>query len=91
LHSLKNRFPPETVADMLCLLRVQSELAIAAKGVLLMKEAGFTVPHNPEAVSRLEEYDYLRKSIGQTGLFALRPFLRTKSRDLWQFSLLQGK
>jgi RsiW-degrading membrane proteinase PrsW (M82 family) len=89
LHSLKDRFPSETVADMLCLLRVQSELAIKAKGMLLMKEAGFGVPRDPEAASQLNELHYLRKSIGQTGLLALRPFLRTRSTDLWQLQLLQ--
>ena len=28
LMSLRDRFPPEVVADMLCLLRIQVELAI---------------------------------------------------------------
>ena len=89
LHSLKDRFPSETVADMLCLLRVQSELAIKAKGMLLMKEAGFGVPRDPEAASQLKELHYLRRSIGQTGLLALRPFLNTRSTDQWQLQLLQ--
>ena len=40
LHSLKERFPGEVVADMLCLLRIQAELSIRAKGMLLAREAG---------------------------------------------------
>jgi hypothetical protein len=70
-------------------LRVQSELAIKAKGMLLMKEAGFGVPRDPEAASQLKELHYLRRSIGQTGLLALRPFLNSRSTDQWQLQLLQ--
>jgi len=91
LHSLKDRFLPEAVADMLCLLRVHSELAIKAKGVLLMKEAGFDVPADPEAAASLEEMRFLHKSIGPTGLLALRPFLGGRARDLWQLNLLSAK
>lgn len=91
LHSLKDRFPPETVADMLCMLRVQSELAIKAKGVLLMKEAGFTVPPDPEAAGQIQELRFLHRSIGRTGLLALRPFLRTRGQDQWQVNFLSGE
>jgi hypothetical protein len=76
---------------MLCLLRVQSELAIKAKGMLLMKEAGFAVPPDPEAVAQVEELRFLEKSIGRTGLLALRPFLTTRGQDLWQVNFLSGE
>lgn len=88
LATLKDRFPPEAVADMLCLLRVHSELAIKAKGILLMKEAGFAVPRDPDIANRLEELRYLQKSIGPTGLLALRPFLKGSARDMWQLQFL---
>ena len=81
-------FPPEILVDMLCYIRLNVELAISAKGILLMREAGFSP--KPEALTR-EKFAELRElegSIGRTGLRALRPFLNTKSRDLWQLHML---
>jgi RsiW-degrading membrane proteinase PrsW (M82 family) len=91
LKSLKQSFPPEVVADMLCLLRIHSELAIKAKGTLLMREAGFDVPPDPETEEKLRELDYLEKSIGKTGLLAMAPFLRWRTRDLWELHMLGGR
>ncbi len=89
LHSLQDRFPPGTVADMLCLLRLHSELAVKAKGMLMMRDSGFDVPPDPEAKAQIQELQYLQKSIGRTGLLALHPILNTRSRDLWQLSFLE--
>jgi RsiW-degrading membrane proteinase PrsW (M82 family) len=91
LNSLKSRFPGEVVADMLCYLRIHLELAVRAKGILLMKEAGFRVPADPETRERLTELRFLEKSIGKTGKLAIAPFLHTSSRDLWQLYLLDEK
>ena len=41
LHSLREKFSGEIIIDMLCLLRIHTELAIRSKGVLMMREAGF--------------------------------------------------
>jgi hypothetical protein len=73
---------------MMCLLRLHAELAIRAKGVLMMREAGFDVAPDPAVKDKLEELRYLEKNIGTTGLRALNPFLRTSTRDLWQLSVL---
>jgi RsiW-degrading membrane proteinase PrsW (M82 family) len=88
LKSLKESFPPEVVADMLCLLRLHCELSIKAKGVLLMREAGFEVPPDPEVEEKLTELDFLEKSIGRSGLLAMGPFLHWRTRDLWQLHML---
>ena len=40
----------------------------------------------PEA--NLEELEYLRKSIGKTGMLAMDPVLRASGRDLWQLRKL---
>ena len=88
LKSLKDSFPPEVVADMLCLLRLHCELSIKAKGVLLMREAGFEVPHDPEVEAKLAELAYLEGSIGKAGLLAMGPFLHWRTRDLWQLHML---
>jgi protease PrsW len=89
LRSLKARFPGEQVADMLCLLRIQAELAIRAKGLLLARQAGLEVPVGDDVRASLRELRYLERSIGRTGLLALEPLLRRDARDLWQVYILE--
>jgi len=88
LLSLKSRFPGEVVADMLCLLRIHLELSISAKGVLLMREAGFPVAVEPGIKEKFEELAYLEKSIGPTGMRTIGPLLHRSSRDLWELHML---
>lgn len=89
LDSIQSKFPSEAVVDMLCYLRLHVELAIQAKGILLMRESGFQVETDPNVQAKFDEMTYLQKSIGKTGLLALSPFLRTSSRDLWQMHMLK--
>ena len=88
LKALRKSFPPEVLVDMMCLLRLRVELSIRAKGALLMREAGFDMPHDPKLTGTFEELRYLEKSIGRTGLLAMQPFLHTSVRDLWQLNML---
>ena len=88
LTTLRSRFAPEVIVDMMCLLRLRAELAIRAKAVLMLREAGFDAPPAPGVKDALEELRYLEKSIGKTGLRALHPFLDTSMRDLWQLHML---
>jgi len=88
LESLKSRFPGVVVADMLCYLRLHLELAVRAKGILLMRQSGFDPASDPGIKTKFEELEYLQKSIGKTGKLAILPFLRTSSRDLWQLYLI---
>jgi RsiW-degrading membrane proteinase PrsW (M82 family) len=88
LTTLRSRFAPEVIVDMMCLLRLRAELAIRAKAVLLMREAGFDAPRDPSLKDTLDELRYLERSIGKTGLRALHPFLDTDIRDLWQVQML---
>ena len=89
LHSLKEHFPGEMVADMLCLVRIQLELSTRAKGLLLARAAGLDLPIDETVRENFEELKFLEKSIGPTGRMAILPFLRTSSRDLWQFYRLE--
>jgi protease PrsW len=89
LQSLQNNFPGEVVADMLCMLRIHAELSIKAKGIMLMREAGFELPPEPGVPEQFQELRYLEKSIGKTGKFALHPFLRMSERELWQLHMLR--
>ena len=88
LTTLRSSFPAEVIVDMMCLVRLRAELAIRAKGILMMREAGFEAPPDPKLKATFDELRYLERSIGKTGLRALDPFLDTSMRDLWQLNML---
>jgi protease PrsW len=89
LSSLQDRFRGEDLADMLCLLRVHGELAVRAKGILLMRESGLEAPAlDEETREKLAELAALERAIGRTGRLALRPLLATTGKALWQLRLL---
>lgn len=88
LDTLKRRFHGPVVADLLCYLRLHTELALRAKGVLLMRENGFDVPVDEATRDKFTELEYLEKSIGRTGLLALKPMLHMRHKDLWQLYML---
>ena len=73
---------------MFCLLRLELELAIQAKGLLLAPRAGLTCRFTPMRRLRLAEIAYLRRSIGRTGLLALGPLHVTSDRDAWHHYVL---
>lgn len=89
LESLRARFQPEVLVDMLCLIRLHLELSVKAKGVLLAREAGFDLGPDPAVRAQLEELRHLERSIGRTGTLALKPIFNMSSRDLWQIYLLE--
>jgi RsiW-degrading membrane proteinase PrsW (M82 family) len=91
LKGLRTSFPPEVIVDMMCLLRLRAELGIRAKGMLLMREAGFEADPDPSLPAKLEEMHYLERSIGRTGMRALKPFVHTSTQDLWQMNMLDGQ
>ena len=88
LETLRSRFRGPVVADLLCYLRLHTELALRAKGVLMMRENGFDVPIDDATRDKFTELDYLEGSIGRTGLLALKPLLHMSHRDLWQLHVL---
>ncbi len=88
LKGLGTSYPPEVIVDMMCMLRLRAELGIRAKGMLLMREAGFEADPDPSLRAKLEEVRYLEHSIGRTGMRALKPFVHTSTQDLWQLNLL---
>jgi len=91
LQELRERFPPTTVVDMICLLRLRLELSIRAKGILLARQAGFEVPADPDMDGRFEELRFLEDAIGKTGLLALSPLFHFSDRDLWQYHMIGKK
>jgi RsiW-degrading membrane proteinase PrsW (M82 family) len=90
LQSLTEKFEGPVVVDMLCYLRLHKELAMRAKGLLMLREQGFMDKPGEETKAKLEELKFLVSSIGPTGLLALNPFLRMSRKDLWQFYMLSN-
>jgi hypothetical protein len=62
-----------------------------AKGDLLLREAGLEAEPDPEVDSLFVELKYLEKSIGPTGMLAIRPLLSQTPRDLWEMHRLGGE
>lgn len=88
LSQLRSRFSGTVVADMLCLLRVELELSLRAKGILMARSAGIDLPPDPEVQDNLVELRFLERSIGHVGMLALKPLLAGKER--WERELLRS-
>ena len=92
LKSLSDRFQGEHLADMFCLLQLHGELALRAKGVLLLHESGMEVPAlDDETRGKLAEVEQLKRSIGRTGMLMLRPYIMASGKDIWQLKLLEER
>jgi RsiW-degrading membrane proteinase PrsW (M82 family) len=89
LHTLRDHFEGPLLADVLCYLRIYTELSLRAKGLLMMRENGFETELDEQARASLAELRYLEGSIGKTGLRAVRPLLRMSPKDLWQLYMLK--
>ena len=88
LMNLQEAFPPAVRGDMLSLLQLTIELSARAKSELMLREVGLEVPADPELESLFAELKYLEKSIGPTGMLAVRPLLSQTPRDLWEMHRL---
>lgn len=89
LQSVREHFDGPVVADMLCYLRLHTELSLRAKGMLILRERGLPVRRDAETAEKLTELQFLKKSIGRTGELALSPIMQASSTDLWQLQLLE--
>jgi RsiW-degrading membrane proteinase PrsW (M82 family) len=89
LKSLKKRFAGPVVADLLCYVRLHTELGLRAKGLLMMRQNGFDVPVDGETRAKFDEIRYLERSVGKTALLAIRPMLRISRKELWQIYMLE--
>jgi protease PrsW len=91
LQELRQRFPGPIVADMFCLLRIELELSVQAKALLLARNAGLEIPVDDDLRRSLDELSYLERSIGPTGRLALRPLQIKSGRDQWHAHLLKSR
>ena len=90
LTTLKRKFAGPVVADVLCYLRLYTELALRAKGMLMMRENGFEARIDDETRAKFEEMRYLERSVGRTALLAIHPMLHMSHKDLWQLYMLES-
>jgi protease PrsW len=88
LQELRARFPGIVVADMYCLLRLELELSVHARAMIMAREAGLELTGDEDLSASLDEREYLQRSIGRMGLLALRPLQVTSDRDRWHRQLL---
>jgi RsiW-degrading membrane proteinase PrsW (M82 family) len=88
LSALREKFSGEVVVDILCYLRIHLELSLRAKGILMMREAGFDAEPGEDTGPMFQEMKYLEKSIGKTGKLALSPFLHMSGKELWQLHMM---
>jgi hypothetical protein len=90
LQALRERFRGEDLADMLCCLRLHAELALRAKGILLLRESGLEEPPlDEETRDKLAELAQLRRAIGRAGVLALRPLMMATGKEIWELTLLR--
>jgi RsiW-degrading membrane proteinase PrsW (M82 family) len=90
LQALRDRFNGEELVDMLCYLRVHGELAVRAKGILLLRESGLPdPPMDTQTRDRLTELAQLERTIGNAGILALRPLMMATGKEIWQLRLLR--
>jgi len=90
LHDLRTRLPGPVVADMFCLLRLELELSIQAKAMLMAREAGLELIGDDDLEASLAERRFLHQSIGAAGMLALKPLQVTSHRDRWHRHVLAG-
>ena len=91
LDDLRSKFEGPVVVDMLCYLRVYTELAIRAKAALMARENGLELPVGERTREKFDELHFLEKSIGKTGCLAMKPFLLMERKDLWQMQVIQRR
>jgi RsiW-degrading membrane proteinase PrsW (M82 family) len=88
IDGLRHKFDGAVVVDLLCYLQLYTELAIRAKGILMMRETGFEVPVYTARREKVAEMRFLEAHIGRTGLLALKPMLHMSHKDLWQLYMI---
>jgi RsiW-degrading membrane proteinase PrsW (M82 family) len=83
LQTLRSKFSPLVLVDLLCYIRLYIELSMLAKGLLIMKEIGFSITIITELKTKLEEIKYLENKIGFTGKLAVQPVIYNEKGIDW--------
>ncbi len=88
LMTVKEKFAPDRFMDMYCYVRLYLELSIAAKRNMMLSEAGFPVPDDPDTMSKIKEFNILKKNIGKTAWIVLAPIVKQDKID-WKIKVLR--
>jgi RsiW-degrading membrane proteinase PrsW (M82 family) len=88
LQNLKSKFSSLILADLLCYIRLYVELSMNAKGLLIMKEIGFSGNIIKDLKEKITEIKYLEQKIGFTGRLAIQPIIYNEKGIVWIEDLL---
>ena len=80
-----------TIVDLLCYIRLYTELSMRAKGLIIMREQGFEPPLPPELADQFTELRHLEAELGKTAILSLGPLLQSNRRDLWHLKALESE
>ena len=86
IDEIKERFSNFVVFDMICLIRVHTELSMQLKINMMLRINNLEVPEDPELQAKLTEYRQLINSIGKTAYSAIKPIMLTSSKDIWKMN-----
>jgi len=89
LLDLRDSFDGVTVADMLCYIRLHTELSLRAKSVLMAREFRAEIAVGQDVRDKLIEMDALRKNIGKIGFLAMAPYFHESRKELWELFMLK--
>ncbi len=89
LQDLSGRYEPMTIVDILCYVRLYTELSIRAKSFIVIREQGFAPPMSPTLTAQFVELRHLEQSLGKTVLLSLSPLLQISRRDKWHLQALE--
>ena len=85
LMSVKENFPPEVFFDVICFVRLNMELTVAAKSRFMLKEAGLDMPIPDEQkqsfLAEYEEYRTLEKRLGKSVRMTIAPVVKFYPAD----------
>jgi RsiW-degrading membrane proteinase PrsW (M82 family) len=90
LNNLSQHFEGLVIVDILCYLRLYTELSMRAKGAMMMRQHGLEMPNDPAVAANFEEMRSLEINMGKTALLAIAPFLQINRRDLWHLNALES-
>lgn len=88
LTSLRAYYDPMVIVDILCFIRLYTELSMRAKGLIIMREQGFEPPP-ADLSAHFTEFRHLEAELGKAILLSLAPLLQSNRRDLWHLKALE--
>jgi RsiW-degrading membrane proteinase PrsW (M82 family) len=85
LLSVKDSFSPEVFFDVICYVKLNVELSIAAKSRFMLREAKLDLPLDEEQartiLAQYEEYRLLEKRLGQSARITIAPVVKFYPAD----------